>query len=158
MEELEEYKDIGIVHPTCDWEFCKALIEEAFEISNECWYDPYFLDVIWQVSTDYLTELEVSVIVDAEYRLFISKGTRSFVDYGNENVKGMKIPLKCWIHTHPFGHAYFSGTDWHTINTQKPILEEAIVLGKDQRMRWFKKEDEEYLSRTEVICLTMEEE
>ena len=98
------------------------------------------------------------MIVDADYNLFISKGTGSFVDYKNESVKGMKLPLKCWIHTHPFGHAYFSGTDWKTINTQKPILNEAIVLGKNQSMRWYKKDGEEYLSRTEEICLTMEEE
>tara|TARA_R100001082_G_scaffold41412_4_gene22019 strand:+ start:329 stop:802 length:474 start_codon:yes stop_codon:yes gene_type:complete len=157
MEELE-YKNKGIVHPTCDWDFCKALIEEAFDLCEGSFYDPYFLDIIWQVSTDYLTELEVSVIVDNDYNLFISKGSGVFVDYKNEKVSGMKIPIKCWIHTHPFGKAYFSGTDWRTINTQKPILNEAIVLGNKESMRWFKVDGEEYLSRTEEICLTSEEE
>ena len=157
MEELE-YKDRGVVHPNCDWDMCKALINEAFDLCDGSFYDPYFLDMIWEVSTKYLTELEVSVIVDADFNLFISKGTGSFVDYKNEKVKGMKLPLKCWIHTHPFGHAYFSGTDWKTINTQRPILDEAIVLGKNQSMRWYKQDGEEYLSRTEDICLTTEEE
>ena len=157
MEELE-YKEKGIVYPTCDWDYCKALIEEAFNLCEGSFYDPYFLDTIWQVSTEYLTGLEVSVIVDNDYNLFISKGSGVFVDYKNEQVAGMKIPIECWIHTHPFGKAYFSGTDWRTINTQKPILREAIVIGDRESMRWYKQDGEEYLSRTEEICLTSEEE
>ena len=71
MEELE-YKDRGVVHPNCDWDMCKALINEAFDLCDASFYDPYFLDMIWEVSTKYLTELEVSVIVDADFNLFIS--------------------------------------------------------------------------------------
>ena len=44
----------------------------------------------------------------------------------------MKLPLKCWIHTHPFGQAFFSGTDWKTINTWKRVLKSATVLGDNQ--------------------------
>ena len=48
------------------------------------------------------------------------------------------MPIKCWIHTHPFGKAYFSGTDWNTINTYEPIMDSAIVLGGVERMTWIK--------------------
>ena len=88
MEELE-YKEKGIVYPTCDWDYCKALINEAFDLCGANFYDPYFLETIWKVSTELLTELEVSVIVDNERNLFISKGSGVFVDYKNEQVAGM---------------------------------------------------------------------
>ena len=53
----------------------------------------------------------------------------------------MKLPIKCWIHTHPFGQAYWSGTDWGTINkwrsanedgTWMNLMKSAIVLGDNQ--------------------------
>ena len=105
-----------------------------------------------------LDEKEVSVIVDRDNQLFISKGSRSFVDYNDESVKGMKIPLKCWIHTHPFGLAYFSGTDWYTINTQRPILDSAIVLGDNQKMKWYTLNGKEQLCKIETILLDDSEE
>ena len=88
-----------------------------------------------------------------EKKLFISRGTASFVDYKNENVAGMKIPLRCWIHTHPFGTAYFSNTDWGTINAQAPILNSAIVLGNKERMKWWKNDGKEFLSKTHLMDL-----
>ena len=109
------------------WQDMKDEINDSFSATNKNYESEKFLNSIWQVSTEYLGELEVSVIVDRDNNLFISKGTRSFVDYENEDVSGMKIPFKCWIHTHPFGVAYFSDTDWGTINAQLLILESAIV-------------------------------
>ena len=109
-----------------NWKDCKDYISQNFDGDFE---NEDFLETIWQVSTEQLEGLEVSVIVDRDNKLFISKGTKSFVDYKDESVKGMKIPIKCWIHTHPFGSAYFSSTDWNTINTQLPIMDSAIVLG-----------------------------
>jgi hypothetical protein len=41
----------------------------------------------------------------------------------------MSLPIKCWIHTHPFGAAYFSGVDWGTVNVWKSLMHEAYVLG-----------------------------
>jgi hypothetical protein len=49
--------------------------------------------------------------------------------------KRLKLPMKCWIHTHPFGEAYFSGTDQKTINTWRMFLEDAIVIGFMQTAR-----------------------
>jgi proteasome lid subunit RPN8/RPN11 len=96
-----------------------------------------FLTAIWKMSLDALKGMEVQVIVDNKDDLYISSGNPSFVSFeGHEdelvNGSAMQIPIKCWIHTHPFGHAYFSGTDWKTINTWKPILKSAIVLGDNQ--------------------------
>jgi len=138
-----------------DWNTLKELIELSFDGNYE---DEDFLEAIWDISTNHLQGKEVSVIVDRENKLFISKGTGSFVDYKNESVKGLKIPMKCWIHTHPFGKAYFSGTDWDTINNQHTILESAIVLGDMERMKWWKIDNREFLSKTNLTELTDSEE
>ena len=133
-----------------EWNECKEMIRDMFDGDYQ---DDEFLNTIWEVSTVLLNGLEVSVIVDADNKLFISKGTASFVDYKDENVVGMKIPLKCWIHTHPFGQAYFSGTDWNTINSQMPILNSAIVLGDMERMKWWKTQN----GTQRLAKMTMEE-
>jgi len=136
------------------WDNMKHKIHRVWEESEYNFDSEAFLDCIWEVSTEDLPGLEVSVVVDANNKLFIGKGTGSFVDYKSENVTGMMIPLKCWIHTHPFGAAYFSGTDWFTINTQRPILNSAIVLGNMERMKWYKnREGEEILCRMESTTM-----
>jgi len=100
-----------------------------------------FLTAIWKMSIDVLEGMEIQVIVDNKDDLYISSGTPAFVSFeGHEdelvNGKPMQIPIKSWIHTHPFGHAYFSSTDWKTINTWKPILKSAIVLGDSQYLAY----------------------
>jgi|TARA_R100000479_G_C6318470_1_gene176810 hypothetical protein len=94
-----------------------------------------FYTIIWNKSLNaFDSPREVQVIVDAEDQLFVSVGTFGFVSFKDqeEQLSGMKLPLKCWIHTHPFGQAFFSGTDWKTINTWKRVLKSATVLGSDQ--------------------------
>ncbi len=89
---------------------------------------------------------EVQVIIDANDNSFISVGTPGFVSfmgqekelYGqttldNEKVK-MTFPLKEWIHTHPFGKAYFSGTDLRTCAIYRNHMLRATVLGDGERM------------------------
>ena len=83
---------------------------------------------IWNASTIILNGLEVQVVVDSDDKLHISYGTAGFVDFKIDPV-GMKLPVKCWIHTHPFGAAYFSGTDWRTVSIWQPLMETAYVLG-----------------------------
>lgn len=140
------------------WEHMKDNIKQSFREQNNNFESEHFHNVIWHVSHDLLNEKEVSVIVDRDNKLFISKGTRSFVDYKDESVAGMTIPLKCWIHTHPFGQAYFSGTDWFTINNQKPILDSAIVLGDHEKMKWYKLNGKEQLCKIQMIPLDDSEE
>ena len=100
-----------------------------------------FLDTIWEMSlTAFDIPREVQVVIDNNNNLYISVGNPGFVWFQTPPL-GLKLPLKCWIHTHPFGKAYFSGTDWKTIRTWEPVLDEAIVLGGSEWMTWFKGDD-----------------
>jgi len=91
-----------------------------------------FLTVIWDMSqTAFDIPREIQVVVDADDKLFMSVGTPGYVDFGVDPI-GMKLPIKSWIHTHPFGRAYFSSTDWKTIRTWEPVMETAIVLGDNE--------------------------
>ena len=86
---------------------------------------------IWYASTEILPKLEVQVVIDSNDAIHISSGSAGYVDFQISPI-GMKLPIKCWIHTHPFGSAYFSGTDWKTVNTWLPVMEEAYVLGGEE--------------------------
>ena len=99
----------------------------------------YFFTTIWDMSMNAFNKpREVQVVVDDEYNLFISAGTTSFVSFDDdeEQLAGMKLPIRCWIHTHPMGKAFFSGTDWRTINTWRPIMKSAVVLGDNQYLAY----------------------
>jgi len=121
----------------------KKEIMNAFNGEAE---DASFLDVIWEMSlTAFDKDREVQVVVDKNDSLFINYGTGSFVDFVGvekelEGANGLPLtlPIKCWIHTHPFGSAYFSSTDWSTIRCWELHMESAIVLGDNERMKWVK--------------------
>lgn len=101
-----------------------------------------FLEMIWNMSqTAFDKPREVQVVIDSNDKLFMNFGTPSYVDFPVDMGSGMKLPLKCWIHTHPFGQAYFSGTDMSTIRTWEPVLLTAIVLGDNQHQIWTKHSD-----------------
>ena len=102
-------------------------IHKAFNNSKD-FSDESFHSAIWNASTVILNGLEVQVVIDAKNELYISYGTAGFVGF-KTIPEGMKLPVKCWIHTHPFGVAYFSGTDWRTVNIWQPLMKEAYVLG-----------------------------
>ena len=123
-EDYDNSYKVGIV---AQWELKKKVTDE-------------FLSEIWKASTEVLPHLEVQVVVDANDKLHISSGSPSYVDF-QINPVGMKLPIKCWIHTHPFGQAYFSGTDWTTIRTWEPVMNMAIVLGDNESMCWIKGEE-----------------
>ena len=72
--------------------------------------------------------LEVQIVIDANNRAHISSGSSGFVSFLKQPT-GMKLPIRCWFHTHPFGRAYFSQTDWTTVNTWKPKMDCAYVIG-----------------------------
>jgi hypothetical protein len=133
----------------------KDWIENKIEIKDERWQDnirqvfqqiqfnyPFpnesteaFYSVIWDMSINaFDSPREVQVIVDSKDDLYISVGTFGFVSFKDqeEQLGGMKLPIKCWIHTHPFGQAFFSGTDWNTIHTWKSVMLSATVLGDNQ--------------------------
>ena len=98
-----------------------------------------FTEVIWRMSQEaFDTPREIQVVIDAEDNLFMNVGTAGYVDFPVDMEGGMKLPLKCWIHTHPFGSAYWSGTDMKTLKTWKPLLNSAIVLGYREHLVWNK--------------------
>ena len=114
--------------------FLKPTNKEVYKRDN-------FLEKIWEMSMEaFDSPREVQVVIDSNNRLFISFGTFSFVSFSEDPV-GMKLPVKCWIHTHPFGKAYFSGTDMRKINTWKTRMLSAIVLGDNEHQTWFKNVD-----------------
>ena len=94
-------------------------------IHSQTWHNS-----IWVASTQVLPGLEVQVVIDSNNRAHISSGSAGYVSFLKEPKK-MKLPVKCWFHTHPFGSAYFSGTDWNTVNTWLPLMEKAYVIGGD---------------------------
>ena len=110
---------------------------EIKRMEAEMWINTYYeqgMDItklfesIWHASTEILPKLEVQVIIDSDDAIFISTGSAGYVDFKIDPV-GMKLPIKCWIHTHPFGRAYFSGTDIRTVSIWEPLMKEAYVLG-----------------------------
>lgn len=146
-----EYKEITLN----EWNNAKRMLKYSFEKHGNT---EKFWDDVWSLSTNTLPGLEVSVVIDRDEKLFISKGTASFVDYKDESVKGLKIPMKCWIHTHPFGKAYFSQTDWNTLKVQRPILNSAIVIGNGEYCKWEKEENLQILRHTKVLVIDESEE
>ena len=88
-----------------------------------------FFEAIWHASTVMLPALEVQVVIDDNNNCHVTTGSSGYVEFGMKPPIGMKLPIKCWIHTHPFGSAYFSGVDWKTVNTWNGLMHEAYVLG-----------------------------
>ena len=127
----------------------KQNIREAYEQMKDdiVWLYPNnttetFLSVIWNASKKaFDIPREVQVMVDANENLYISYGTPGFVSFeGHEdeliNGAPMKLPIKCWIHTHPFGTAFWSMTDWKSLKTWQPVLDSAIVLGDNEYLAY----------------------
>jgi hypothetical protein len=125
----------SIVVMLADWE---EQIKNAWADGGFNYTDENFLDVIWEMSlTAFDMGREVQVVIDGKMNIYISAGDPGFVWFKEPPV-GMSLPIECWIHTHPFGQAYFSGTDWNTINTWEPVMNHAIVLGDNESMEWIK--------------------
>jgi|TARA_B100000085_G_scaffold138754_1_gene126482 proteasome lid subunit RPN8/RPN11 len=117
----------------------KRIDLEANRLKAELYIDAYYeqgmeikdlFEHIWFASTEILNGLEVQVVIDSNDAIHISSGSAGYVDFQIDPV-GMKLPIKCWIHTHPFGSAYFSGTDIRTVSIWQPLMKTAYVLGGD---------------------------
>ena len=88
-----------------------------------------FFSAIWHASTEILPGLEVQVVIDGKNNCYVTTGSPGYVEFGMQPPIGMSLPIKCWIHTHPFGSAYFSGVDIKTVSQWQPLMKEAFVLG-----------------------------
>jgi hypothetical protein len=116
---------------------CKGPKEELLDVAM---HNKNFHEVIWKASTETLPHLEVQVVIDGKNNCFVSTGTAGFVDFFEPPI-GMTLPIRCWIHTHPFGAAYFSGTDIRTVSIWEQNMECAYVLGGiDHHGFWSKRE------------------
>ena len=145
-EHLEETPDSGLAKHIMnkDIEYDTQVVIEDWkeQIEESYGYDwnIKFHQKIWEMSlTAFDKPREVQVVIDKNQKLFISVGDGSFVSFDGQEgaLKGMKLPLREWIHTHPFGQAYFSGTDLRTISIWERYLDSATVIGKDEEMKIF---------------------
>tara|TARA_R110000824_G_scaffold368422_1_gene557742 strand:- start:255 stop:815 length:561 start_codon:yes stop_codon:yes gene_type:complete len=103
--------------------------KDLAKIDTISYKDSRFFNAIWYASTEILPALEVQVVIDGNNNCHVTTGSSGYVEFGMKPPVGMKLPIKCWIHTHPFGSAYFSGVDWNTVNTWENLMQEAYVLG-----------------------------
>lgn len=118
-------EEFDVVEP-----FWKDVIQDGFNINEHVFHQR-----IWDMSMSAFDKpREVQVVIDGNDRLFISVGSPGFVTFGGQDeTEGMRFPLKEWIHTHPFGKAYFSGTDLRTISMYERFLNSATVLGNGEK-------------------------
>jgi hypothetical protein len=88
--------------------------------NNRQWQD------IWNIGHQLLRE--VSVLIDAEGKIYIDIGTSGEVKMSPP--QDAKVPFDIWIHSHP-QDAYWSSTDRDTIGCYTGLLQRAVVLGHD---------------------------
>ena len=103
--------------------------DNKHKVDMTSYKDKRFFNAIWHASTEILPALEVQVVIDGKNDCYVTTGSSGYVEFGMQAPVGMSLPIKCWIHTHPFGAAYFSGVDWGTVNIWKSLMQEAYVLG-----------------------------
>ena len=84
-------------------------------------------DKIYQISEFF--GQEISILVDAQERIFVDWGSISRVELTPP--LGSVVPFKLWLHTHPRNQAFWSETDQYSLFIAERILEQAIVLGMD---------------------------
>jgi hypothetical protein len=72
---------------------------------------------------------EISILVDAQERIFVDWGSISRVELTPP--LGSVVPFKLWLHTHPSNQAYWSLTDQESLFLAEGILQHAIVLGQN---------------------------
>jgi len=139
-EEEKRNGDDGYDKYLADLEIARAEAEQhidAYYVQGAPIKDLF--EHIWYASTEILPKLEVQIIIDSNDAIHISTGSAGYVDFKIDPV-GMKLPIKCWIHTHPFGRAYFSGTDIRTVSIWEPLMKEAYVLGGEGHYGYWNQE------------------
>lgn len=124
----EDINDTGYDASEGDREQAIGFVKNVWATVHNNFDSPTFHAAIWEASTLMLPALEVQVVIDGNNIAHVSTGSPGYVDF-QINPVGMKLPIKCWIHTHPFGSAYFSGTDIRTVSIWGPKMHQAYVLG-----------------------------
>ena len=128
-EGMLELKSIGV-----DW-------NNRHTVDMTSYKDKRFFNAIWHASTEILPGLEVQVVIDGNNDCYVTTGSSGYVEFGMQPPVGMKLPIRCWTHTHPFGRAYFSGVDINTVANWQLLMKEAYVLGGVEHFgHWTQKE------------------
>ena len=104
-------------------------VEDTTTLPEMVYDTKEFLEAIWHASTEILPALEVQVVIDGKNDCYVTTGSSGYVEFGMKPPIGMQLPVRCWIHTHPFGSAYFSGTDIRTVSIWEAEMIDAIVVG-----------------------------
>tara|TARA_R100001463_G_scaffold20843_6_gene50619 strand:- start:10357 stop:10944 length:588 start_codon:yes stop_codon:yes gene_type:complete len=110
------------------------------DLSHVAFGNIAFHKAIWYASTEILPSLEIQVVIDGKNKCFVTTGSSGYVEFGMKPPVGMTLPIRCWIHTHPFGSAYFSGVDIKTVSTWKSLMECAYVIGGDGHYGYWEQE------------------
>ena len=131
----------------------KQFITHQYEVLSHCEYPSHmkklidnFHKTIWDMSrTAFDKPREIQVVIDGNDKCHISAGNPGYVTFGGqeEGLAGMKFPLKEWIHTHPFGQAFWSGTDMNTLGMYERFLDSATVIGKGEKQSVYFRYDAE---------------
>ena len=98
------------------------VVEELIDFARQDNWDSIYL-----ISA--LAGREVSILIDAEGEIFVDWGGPGLVPLSPP--VGAKIPFRLWVHTHPFGFAYWSATDQRSLSHAPLILNCAWVMGKN---------------------------
>ena len=118
---------------------------EAGDVDDELGVPLALFSAIWYASTEILPKLEVQVVIDGKDAIHISTGSAGYVgadwESGFNLPEKVTLPIKCWIHTHPFGRAYFSGTDIRTVTRWETQMKEAYVLGGEGHYGYWSQEE-----------------
>jgi len=135
----DEFKAIDVARKEAE-EYVLNCFKKVSEVENikVAFEDKRFFDAIWHASTEILPDLEVQVVIDGENNCFVTTGSSGYVEFGMSPPIGMKLPIRCWIHTHPFGAAYFSGVDIRTVSIWQTNMECAYVLGGEGHYGFWK--------------------
>lgn len=91
---------------------------------------------------------EVSVLIDAEGGIHVDWGGPGQVPL--RPPIGAKAPFRLWVHTHPFGGAYWSATDRRSLANGTLILDRAFVLGRDGLLSTTKQEESATVGRLDT--------
>ena len=129
-EELERWdKELNeVLRPQAE-QYILNKYKECIETGHyrNVWNTFAFHSAIWYASTEILPKLEIQVVIDGDNNCYVTTGSAGYVEFGMQPPIGMKLPIKCWIHTHPFGSAYFSGVDIRTVSIWDTNMHNAIV-------------------------------
>ena len=121
--------NVWVEEVTLELELVGLTWQEKEQVDLTTFSSSRFFNAIWHASTEILPALEVQVVIDGKNNCYVTTGSSGYVEFGMKPPVGMNLPINCWIHTHPFGSAYFSGVDIRTVSNWQPLMKEAFVLG-----------------------------